>query len=307
MDNMLFKPLSPEIACRRLHEAGLRLESEQIRLERREERWLAHLPGEQIAWFAASAEGLRRLRLERRVLGLLEARCSFQAPRLLYESGDHSFDLRSKVTGLCDPAGVYQRLRRDTALAARIGEGVGRILAEQHTCIRPGDAAGWLPQQVTWPEPGDWIRARVPQVVADADLIDSIDELLAIYEGLAIGDDERALVHTDVGLHNLALDPDTLQVRGIFDFDGTAWADRCHDFRYLFDFNRPELLNAALAIYEPIVGRSLPRRRILLYNAVCAFSYLAYRLGTPPDEDSCGRTLAEDVDWSRRAIEAVRE
>jgi hypothetical protein len=273
---------------------------------RREERWLVHLPDEQMAWFAASAEGLGHLRMERRVLRLLEARCSFQVPRLLFESGDHSFDLRTKVVGLWDPMGVYQRLRQNAGLADRFGAEIGRILAEQHTRIGADDVADWLPQQVAWPEPGSWIRERVPQVVADSTLIAEIDELLAIYEGLEIGDEERALVHTDVGFHNLALDPVTLAVRGIFDFDGAAWADRCHDFRYLVGFDRPELLAAALAVYEPATGRSLSHRRILLYNAVCAFSYLAYRLGTLPDEDSCGRTLAEDIDWTCRAIRAVQ-
>jgi hypothetical protein len=303
---MLFDPLTPEMVCQRLQEAGLRLEPGQVSLERREERWLAHLPGERMAWFAASIEGLNRLRVERRVLSLLEARCTFQAPRLLFESGDHSFDLRAKVVGLCDPGGIHQRLRQDAGLARGIGEAVGRILAEQHTRIKAGDVAEWLLQQVAWPEPGGWIRERVPQVVADSTLIADIDELLAIYEGLEIGDEERALVHTDVGLHNLALDPVTLEVRGIFDFDGAAWADRCHDFRYMVGLDRPELLEAALAVYEAATGRLLSRPRILLYNAVCAFSYLAYRLGTLPDEDSCGRTLAEDIDWTRRAIRAVQ-
>jgi len=37
---------------------------------------------------------------------------------------------------------------------------------------------------------------------------------------------DRALVHGDLGLHNLALDPETDAVNGVFDYDGAAWADR---------------------------------------------------------------------------------
>jgi aminoglycoside phosphotransferase (APT) family kinase protein len=144
-------------------------------------------------------------------------------------------------------------------------------------------------------------------VVADPELVADIHEILTLYEQLAIDEAERALVHTDVGLHNLALEPDTLAVRGIFDFEGAAWADRHHDFRYLvFDVGRFELLEAALAVYEPVVGIRLSRERILLYNAVCAFSFLAQRLGTPPNERSCGRTLAEDLHWTRQAIQRWR-
>jgi aminoglycoside phosphotransferase (APT) family kinase protein len=41
------------------------------------------------------------------------------------------------------------------------------------------------------------------------------------------------LAEGDVGLHNLALDPEIDTVNGIFDYDSAAWSDRHHDFRYL--------------------------------------------------------------------------
>jgi hypothetical protein len=37
-------------------------------------------------------------------------------------------------------------------------------------------------------------------------------------------------------------------------------------------------------------------------DAACAISFLAYRAGTEPDARSCGRTLAEDLKWSKHAI-----
>ena len=92
-------------------------------------------------------------------------------------------------------------------------------------------------------------------------------------------------------------------VNGIFDYDSAAWADRHHDFRYLvFDFGEDNLLEAALSVYEPIVGRTIDVMRVKLYNAVCAFSFLAFRRGTPPYERSCGRTLDEDLRWANHAL-----
>jgi hypothetical protein len=92
-------------------------------------------------------------------------------------------------------------------------------------------------------------------------------------------------------------------MRGVFDYGDAAWADRHHDFRYLvFDEKRPEALDAALELYEPALGRPLRRDRIRLYNAVCAVSFLAFRVGTPPEQRSCGRTLAEDLSWVRSAL-----
>ena len=74
-------------------------------------------------------------------------------------------------------------------------------------------------------------------------------------------------------------------VNGVFDYDGAAWADRHHDFRYLlFDVGREDMLDAALRTYEPAVERSLDRNRIRLYNSACATGYLAFRAGVPPEQ-----------------------
>ena len=63
-----------------------------------------------------------------------------------------------------------------------------------------------------------------------------------------------------------------------------------------------EVLEAALAVYQPALGRTLSRDRIWLYNAVCAASFLASRRGVPAEERWCGRTLAEDLRWVRDAL-----
>jgi hypothetical protein len=67
-----------------------------------------------------------------------------------------------------------------------------------------------------------------------------------------------------------------------------------------------DLLEAARAAYEPVVGVVLSTERVLLYNAACAVTFLAYRAGTGPEERSCGRTLAEDLRWTRAALLATR-
>jgi hypothetical protein len=135
----------------------------------------------------------------------------------------------------------------------------------------PPLAAAALP----WPETGAWIGERLPSVIDDRGLIRVLADVIEEYEGMAVDAADRALVHGDLGLHNLALDQADA-VNGVFDYDGAAWADRHHDFRYLlFDVGREDILDAALRIYEPAVERSLDRNRIRLYNAACAIGYLA--------------------------------
>jgi hypothetical protein len=70
----------------------------------------------------------------------------------------------------------------------------------------------------------------------------------------------------------------------------------------VFDWDRQDMLEAALSAYEPAVGRRIDRRRVLLYHAACAVGFLAFRVGRRPEERWCGRTLDEDLHWSRLAI-----
>jgi aminoglycoside phosphotransferase (APT) family kinase protein len=140
-------------------------------------------------------------------------------------------------------------------------------------------------------------------VLDDDGFIHAMEDVIGHCDAVPIRADDRVLVHGDVGLHNLAFDPESDSVNGIFDYDSAAWTDRHHDFRYLlFDVGREDMLDAALGVYEPATGRSVDRSRIRLYNAACAISFLALRADTPADEKSCGRTLAEDVRWVRTAL-----
>jgi aminoglycoside phosphotransferase (APT) family kinase protein len=222
---------------------------------------------------------------------------------VLFESRDEEFDVRAMVPGSIDPWAVYAEARDDSRRAIQLGTAIGAILAEQHSRISASDVREWLPAAPSWPEPRDWISERLPRVIDDADLIARASYVMEAYESVSLEETDRALVHTDVGFHNLGIDPKSFAVLGIFDYDGAAWADRHHDFRYLvFDLDRYEMLDAATSVYEPVVGCSIRRDRVLLYNAACAISYLAYRAGTEPGERSCGRTLAEDLQWSKHAI-----
>ena len=298
--------LTPERACDELAAAGISASPGDVSLERRDERWLVRLPGERLAWFAATDAGRAMLARERRVLRLLEARCRFAAPRVLAEAADGRWDLRTMVPGACDPFWIFRRACSDGEAAARLGAAIGAVLAELHTAIPPAEVTGWLPTRLDWPEPREAVRQRLPRVAADAALHARADAVLARYESLDVADEDRVLVHGDLGFHNLAVDAGTFAVTGVFDWESACVADRHLDFRYLVcDVERWELLDAALAAYEPATGRTLSRGRIVLCNAVWAISFLAYRDGVPPQERWCGRTLDEDLAWTRRAIALV--
>lgn len=302
--------MDAETAAALLGRAGFPIDPRAVRVEAREDCWAAWLPGDRMAWFPMNPAGALRLATERRVLDLLAARCSFRAPRVVHADAAAGWQLRELVPGVCDPWALYLRVKADRVLARRIGRALGGILAEQHTRVGPGDVAGWLPDRPSWPEPSERLWATLPRVVSDPGLLRAIERVIRRYEdavaGTAPGD--RVLVHGDLGLHNIALVPGTDEVAGVFDYGDAAWADRHQDFRYLvFAHDSEEMLDGALEAYEPATGRHLDRDRVHLCNAACAIGFLAYRCGTPPEARSCGRTLAEDLDWVGRALRSVGE
>lgn len=305
----LHEALTPEHACRALAELGFQLSPADVHLVPRDGKWVVRLPAGRLAWFATTAAGLAAMKTERRVLRVLEERCGFAAPRVLAESADGSIDVRAMVPGVHDTWAVYARVRQEPEAARRVGAALGAILADLHTRVGAADVSGWLPRRASWPEPRAWILDRLPQVVDDRELRAEADAVIGEYEELQgrIHPHDRVLVHTDLGLHNVSIDAATLRVNGVFDWESACWADRHLDFRYLvFDAAHDALFEAALAVYEPATGCRVSRERVLLYNAACAISYLAFRAGVPPEQTWCGRNLAEDLHWTRHAIARVR-
>ena len=290
-----------------LADAGFDAALQNARIEKRDDRWAVSLSDDRMAWFPMSSNGKQRLEAERRTLQLFATRCSFQVPRVLFIA-EAGWDIRALVPGVCEPWALYERVQHDRPLARRIGRSLGSILAEQHTRVHVEDTAGWLPHRLRWPEPWEWIEDRLPHVLQDVRLLRSIKKVrrrCQEEEGTETG---SVLVHGDLGFHNIAIEPQTDAVQGVFDYDGAAWTDRHYDFRYfIFDQQGEDLLDAALEVYEPAVGAHLDRARIRLLNAACAISYLAFRCGTPPEVRSCGRTLAKDLRWVSHALRAIGE
>jgi Ser/Thr protein kinase RdoA (MazF antagonist) len=212
------------------------------------------------------------------------------------------------VPGVHATFAVYARVRDDVANAERVGRTLGEMIAELHTRIRATDIPTHLPSMPEWPQPRAWIRERLPHVIDDQALRDAADRIIARFDDSspAGSPSDRVLVHTDLGLHNISIDADSLAVHGIFDWETACWSDRHFDFRHLLlgEDSNP-LFDAAVAVYEEHTGVPISRARAFLHNAALAVTYLAFRHGIAPEERWCGRTFEEDLHWTRTAIARV--
>jgi Ser/Thr protein kinase RdoA (MazF antagonist) len=302
--------VTPEHAQAALEALGSRVRPHDIQLELRDDRWFAFLPGNQLAVFPISAAAAERVARERAVLRALENRCSFHAPRVVAEAPDGSCDLRTMVPGVHATFAVYARVRDDVANAERVGRTLGEMIAELHTRVRSTDIATPLPSIPEWPHSRAWIRERLPHVIDDRSLEAAADRIVARFEDSnpAGSPSDRVLVHTDLGLHNISIDADSLTVHGIFDWESACWSDRHFDFRHLLlGTESNPLFDAAAAVYEERTGFRISRACVFLHNAALAVTYLAFRQGIAPEERWCGRTLEEDLHWTRTAIARVGE
>lgn len=275
-----------------------------IRIEPRDDRFVAFLPGDRIAWFPTNPTGADRIAREARVLALLASHCRFATPRVL--ATGPNWQLRAAVPGTVDPWATYSRVLADPGYARALGGQVGVMIADQHHRVPPADLTGWLPERSAWPHALARIAADLPHVTADHALIERCLAAIDTYERATATVTDRVLTHGDLGLHNLALAPDG-SVAGIFDYDDAAFADRHADFRYLvFDSLDDTLLQSAIAAYRTAGGTAIDPARVGLFNAASAIGFLADRRGSAPDERPAGRTLEADLTWTRLALSRLR-
>ena len=291
----------PDAVAVALAGIGVAVDPAGLELLQRDNRFAARLPGDRIAWFPTDLQGQQRLAREGRALALIERHCRFLAPRSLYQS-DAGWQLRRAVPGVSDPFATCQRVLADGQFAATLGGHLGRLLADQHLSIPSAELGSWLLPRPGWPPPPPEVAADLARVTGDRSLIDAALALLARHEAAEEEIADRVLAHTDFGFHNMVVTSDGA-VAGVFDYDDASLTDRHYDFRYLLlDDPDDRLLPTAIEAYEAAGGRPIEISRIHLLNAASAVAFLAFRGEAGPDEKPAGRTLAEDLRWTRLAL-----
>lgn len=269
-------------------------------MEGREGRILVHLDADRVAWFPKHPAGRVAMVNERRILRLIEKYCRFRAPRILYENAE-GWDVRAMVPGVA-AIDFLKQVGTDPRGAARTGAALGRILAEQHTCI-PASALGWLARVAAWPQSA--AVENLSRVIEDARLLARIGRALEHREKIALSVADAVLVHGDLGAWNIAVSSDGGEVQGVFDYGDAVFGDRHQDFKYMQFYGSEDqiMLEAAIQSYEGETKIVLDRERIRFFNAIEAIGFLGFRFGHAADESWCGRTLEQDVEWTTTGLE----
>jgi aminoglycoside phosphotransferase (APT) family kinase protein len=262
-------PISGETLARVLaKELGLVVAPEEVHLEHRYWRWVVRLPGDLIAFVAGSTDAASQLARERGVLDLLRERVTFATPSIIYCSGDNRLQVRRMVSGI-QIAG-----EPEPAIVPRLARDLGRAFAELHGAI-DADAcrALGIGRGRALPSPVR-LEARFAGKPMESHVADALAILLDRYRQLDVPPQDVVFTHGDPWGGNLAVDPDTGALNGLFDFDEMGFDDRNIDLRYLSSFGTG-FEARALKSYEQASGKTPSARRIGLYHMISAFDALA--------------------------------
>ncbi|KQW52572.1 hypothetical protein ASC77_24715 [Nocardioides sp. Root1257] len=165
----------------------------------------------------------------------------------------------------------------------RVGESVGRIAG----------TLGGMPMLSR----GIFADGELTVTPYDVGLPESLGELGAAAEALLDEETRTCLVHSDLNPKNLLLDPDTLAVTGVLDWEFAHAGHPFTDLGNVLRFDRePAYVDAVLGAYAELRGTPPERALELARSAdLYALAELASRAGQNPVADRAARRLGAIV------------
>jgi aminoglycoside phosphotransferase len=272
----LLRTVNPETVTAALREsAGIAVEPETLKLERRSSRWLAALPDGRLLFIADQPESAAQLGREGRLLQTLAARVSFGLPRV--EDFDPAFGLqiRVPVAGAQLSGAGRERAFAERPQGVRLARDLGEALAALHRAFTADEARalGFSDAAPTLPQ-ADALATGMDERLTDPAVRSVFEALLRRYRETTPDPGDIALVHADIWGGNLAVDLETGALNGLFDFADAGLGDRHLDLMYLHSFGS-EFTGRLFRTYETATGFAISWPRTALYHAISAFSALA--------------------------------
>lgn len=259
-------------------------------MEQRHGRWIVRLPGNRLALVPDNASAAARLAREARLLRLLAPRVSFGLPSIQYDGPD--LQLRGLVPGIQVGGEGRERAFAAGPQGMRLADDLGRALAQLHSALTTEEAEKFGPANIDTLPTADVLRGRLQGTLPDTRTANAFDRLLDLYRDYAPHQADIVLAHGDLWAGNMAVDPETGALNGLFDLDDAGLADRHVDFMYFHSFG-DAFTQRALAVYVA-AGRSASWEQVAIYHAVAAFAALADTRGKGEDH-----LLQRRLDWVR--------
>jgi aminoglycoside phosphotransferase (APT) family kinase protein len=268
-------------------------------------RFVAKLSDGRMAFIAKGEAGLEAMNRESILLDVLNRKVQFSVPQVADSSADGSIQIRHPVLGSTDLPSWTTRFYQDLTFRRESLFALTDMLAELHQNLE-AEASSLAPSTRSWSPTLENARERLSRVITSDRQRSAYVRHLEQYQALEINLDQRVLCHGDVGFHNIAYDPKTYRITGLFDFYDASYAEPEVDLRYLVtnsDKASIELLNLLIERYNQKASFVVTFKRVMFYNALSAIAFLANRDGVSSETVWCGRTFDEDVAWVDWALD----
>jgi aminoglycoside phosphotransferase (APT) family kinase protein len=175
----------------------------------------------------------------------------------------------------------------------RLADDLGRALAQLHRALTRAEAEKFGPANIETLPTADVLRGRLQGTLPDTRTANTFDRLLDLYRDYAPHQADIVLAHGDLWAGNMAVDPETGALNGLFDLDDAGLADRHVDFMYFHSFG-DAFTRRALAAYAAEGGKAASWERVAIYHAVAAFAAFADIRGKGDRH-----MLQRRIDWVR--------
>lgn len=225
------------------------------------------------------------------MLQLLGSRVSFGLPSIEYDGP--GLQVRALVPGAQIGGEGRERAFAILPQAERLASDLGCALAQLHRALTREETAEFGPANIDTLPAADVLRTRLDGKLPNPTAASAFDRLLDLYRAYAPSDDDLVLAHGDLWGGNMAVDPDTGALKGLFDLDDAGLADRHVDFMYFHSFS-DTFTRRALAAYTAEGGKPIRWKQVAVYHAVAAFEALADIRGKGDDH-----LLQRRLDWIR--------
>jgi len=270
-------------------------------------RWMARLPGRRIAFAAVDDAGWVRLHREGTLITMLYGHVPFAVPEVLEEDEAARVQVRQTIDGISGDAVEELAFGRPDPIgpADRYGElaltEAGRRLADDHGAVIAALQTAF---------PVDDLAALGLPVADYLGMIDAIDAALVTRDELAdlrgalpslrrwfaALPEAPVLAMRDLQRHNLAVDPTTGSLVGLFDFDDAAIAHRLEDFKYLPSWGL-ELTRRAIAAHADATGAAVELADVGRFHVLSALEHFLF-------VDDATPRWPQIVTWTRAALAA---
>jgi len=181
-------------------------------------------------WICKSAKtqaGIALLEREVQLLKMLQGKITTQIPMpVVYES---NFLVYKKIPG--SPLISYLFYHMSPKKQMKLASDVAQFLHELHIACDESEIKKLGFEQTDWPWSPEKLQAQRHLLADKEEMVAVFDGIMQIYEQACQQPQYKSLIHNDMSMKNIIVDPLTGLLRGVIDFTDVAYDDFGFDLR----------------------------------------------------------------------------